>query len=151
MFTVSACTGILARMTQADSSQHVVASIGRTPYTVRLAAGGHVLLSDEPGDAGGADAGPDPFALLLCALASCVLITMRMYASRKGWPLEGVDARLIPTRKAAQPLEAVHIELALRGGLSEEQRARLLDIAGRCPVHRTLEPSVHVTRELVSH
>jgi putative redox protein len=138
-------------MIHAESSQVVVASIGRTPYTVRLAAGGHVLAADEPGDAGGADAGPDPFALLLCSLASCILITMRMYASRKNWPLDGVEARLIPTRKAAQPLEAVHIELTLRGDLSDEQRERLLDIAGRCPVHRTLEPSVRVTRELVTN
>ena len=135
-------------MNEAHDSQSVVASIGTTPYTVRLSAGAHALASDEPRDAGGADAGPDPFALLLCSLASCVLITMRMYATRKQWPLDGVDATLTPTRKAAQPLEAVHIELTLRGALSDEQRTRLLDIAGRCPVHRTLEPAVRVTRSL---
>lgn len=137
-------------MSHAASSQDVIATIGRTPYTVRLAAGGHTLASDEPADAGGADAGPDPFALLLCSLASCVLITMRMYASRKDWPLESAEARLIPTRKAAQPLEAVHIELTLRGPLSEEQRSRIFDIAARCPVHRTLEPAVHITTALMT-
>ncbi len=138
-------------MSHPESSEEVIASIGRTPYTVRLAAAGHTLASDEPTEAGGADAGPDPFALLLCSLASCILITMRMYASRKNWPLDGVEARLIPTRKTAQPLEAVHIELTLRGDLSADQRERLLDIAGRCPVHRTLESSVRVTRELVTN
>ena len=135
-------------MSASEHTQAVVASIGADHYTVRISAAGHTLASDEPLDAGGADAGPDPFALLLGALASCILITMRMYASRKQWPLDGADATLTPTRKTGQPLEAVHVELTLRGELSEEQRTRLLDIAGRCPVHRTLEPTVRVTRSL---
>lgn len=129
----------------ADPARSIVrARLGATGYAVDIEAGPHRLRADEPGELGGTDSGPDPFALLLSALASCVLITVAMYARRKGWPLEGLRATLTPTRESAKPLERVRIELKIDGALDAEQRARLLEIAGRCPMHRTLEAGVHI-------
>lgn len=134
----------------AHSEESIVVAENVGPgFTVRASAGGHVFLADETASAGGADQGPDPFSFLLASLGSCILITLRMYAQRKEWPLERAEARLTPTRSTAAPLEAVDVELTLQGALTEEQRERLLDIAGRCPVHRTLAPAVRITKRLV--
>jgi uncharacterized OsmC-like protein len=126
------------------------ATIGPEGFLTSIVAGGHALSADEPGNAGGADAGPDPFALLDAALAACVLITLRMYATRKGWPLEGAAVTVLPERKGVGPLDAIALELRLDGdGLTESQRARLLEVAGRCPVHRTLEKPLEIETRLV--
>ncbi len=111
-----------------------------------VTAGGHSLTVDEPERAGGSDAGPTPFHLLAASLGSCTTITLRMYADRKGWPLEKVEARVeyqpsIPRRRGeaddGDPCR-FHMELELTGPLEPAQRERLLEIAHRCPIHRTL-------------
>lgn len=128
-----------------------VARIG-TDFRVEIDAAGHTLTADEPGSLGGTDAGPNPFALLYASLAACVLITIRMYASRKGWPLEGAELRVIPTRIAPGPLDSVRLELTLLGpALTADQRHRIVDIAEKCPVHRTLERPVHIETIEVPH
>jgi putative redox protein len=117
---------------------------------------GQTLVTDEPAGLGGEGAGPDPYALLLAALGSCVSMTVTMYARRKGWPLERVRVRLRQRRVHAKDCAECgsdtadfihHIERAveLEGDLSEEQRARLQEIAHRCPVHRTLTHEIAVT------
>jgi len=137
-------------MTEPDRvTWSLAASIGARGYTTTLTAGGrHTIIADEPADAGGDDRGPNPYDLLLASLAACKLITLRMYADRKGWPLEGVHARLGQTRLHAKDCDEcesddgfvhrIDVSLSFAGDLSDEQRARLLEIADRCPVHKTL-------------
>jgi len=119
-------------------------------YTNRVAARSHELLADEPTKAGGLDAGPAPYEYLMAALGACTSMTVRMYADHKGWPLERVSVDLEHSKvdlPAGHPLAAdgkgkqdLFVRtLQLTGPLDSEQRARLLEIAGRCPVHRTLE------------
>lgn len=124
----------------------------RYGQVVRL--GGHVLRVDEPPAKGGADSGPRPHDLLLAALGACTTITVRMYAERKGWPLEHVAATLSEHQAdapdcpgasvASGPVTCIEMRVELRGPLSDEQRARLLEIADRCPVHRMLTATVVV-------
>jgi putative redox protein len=108
-------------------------------YRVDATARGHTIVLDETAADGGADAGMGPQEAFLAALASCGLITMTMYARRKGWPLEGatVTTTLEPSPAAGQPAKIVQ-SIELTGGLDEAQRQRLVDIAGKCPVHRLL-------------
>lgn len=115
----------------------VKATIAGTPYRTVVSAGTHVWVADEPEEFGGADAGASPTELLLSALASCTLITCRMYAGRKGWRLEAADAEVSYDR--TEPGPVIRVTLQFKGPLSAEQTARLLDIAGKCPVHRLLQ------------
>jgi len=127
---------------------------GRSRYVQSISVGPHVLPADEPVNAGGTDAGPNPYELLLAALGSCASITVRMYAERKQWPLEGVHVELSWARIHAedcadcdsnlQIVDGIEMELAFLGDLSEEQRLRLIEIANRCPVHRTLSAQVPI-------
>lgn len=117
-------------------------------YQQEIIAGDHILFADEPADAGGDDTGPNPYALVLGGLGACTSITLQMYARRKGWPLEGVEVELTHSRDHAQDchdceqadtrLDRVQVNLTLRGDLSPEQRQRLLQIAQKCPVNKTL-------------
>jgi putative redox protein len=116
-------------------------------------SGDHSFITDEPSEAGGEDAGPDPYTLLLGALGSCISMTTILYARRKGWPLERVTVRLRQQRIHAKDCEEcersqdgfVHrIERAIsfEGNLTNEQRARLHEISHKCPVHRTLRSEI---------
>ena len=115
--------------------------------------GDHTFITDEPSEAGGEDAGPNPYTLLLGALGSCISMTTMLYARRKGWPLERVTVRLRQQRIHAKDCEEcersqdgfVHrIERAVsfEGNLSDEQRARLQEISHKCPVHKTLTSEI---------
>ena len=132
------------------SDSHSIPAVGASArigndLRVEITAGPHAILADEPGSLGGSDAGPDPFGLLYASLAACVLMTIRMYATRKQWPMEGADIRIIPTRTPPGPLESARLELTVHGpSLTAEQRERIVAIAGKCPVHRTLEQPVHI-------
>lgn len=126
----------------------VRASIGASGYAVDTVFPDRIVRADEPEALGGAGTGPDPFQLLYAALVSCVLITVRMYASRKDWPLQRAELEVHPVRRPGAPLESARLLLTLKGPLSEEQRRRLLEIAGRCPVHRSFENGVHIETAL---
>jgi uncharacterized OsmC-like protein len=136
----------------------VIVEGGATGLAQEIAAGRHRLVADEPVEAGGTDAGPSPYELLLAALGSCTSMTLSMYARRKRWPLERVTVRLRHARIHAQDcaecetkegmLDRIEREIALTGPLSGEQRERLLEIANRCPVHRTLVSEVDIRTRL---
>lgn len=122
----------------------VVDEIAR-PFTNRVLTAEHEFVADEPAKVGGADAGPAPFELLLASLGACTSMTIRMYADRKEWPLEHVRVTLQHERRKKEGGDGKelteHFErvLEFEGPLTDEQRERLTEIAGRCPVHRALE------------
>lgn len=136
----------------------VVVSGGAVGYAVEARSPGHRWPADEPLDRGGTDSGPTPYELLLSALGACKAITLRMYADRKGWPLRETRVRLRHSRIHAEDcancetetgmLDRIETELELRGPLADGQRERLLEIAGRCPVHRALESEIDLPSRL---
>lgn len=128
------------------ASLRVKAVNGEAPFQVRLGDGRHVWLADEPVESGGGGTGPGPSTLLLSALGACTAMTVRMYAGRKGWPLEGVEVDLGYGEAAAGT--AIERRITLRGPLDQEQRARLLDIANRCPVHKILSGPIAIATVL---
>lgn len=128
----------------------VTAVLGDTPYLVSLSDDlGHVWNADEPADLGGANVGPAPDRLLLGSLAACTAITLKMVAARKAWPLAGlrVELALNPEGKPAAGSD-ITLQLVLEGDLDEVQRAELLRIATRCPMHRLLTGEVRIHTRL---
>ena len=133
---------------------------GGSGFHNRVLAGNHELVADEPTSVGGTDAGPNPYDYLLAAIGACTNMTLRMYANRKKWPLEGVESQLKHSKIHARDCEdcqtesgkidVIEKELTVHGPLSEEQRARLLEIAGRCPVHRTMTSETVIRSRLKS-
>ena len=123
-------------------------------FAHEITAGEHHLRSDEPASAGGTDSGPTPYDLLLASLGSCTSMTIAMYARRKRWPLERVTVSLRHSRVHVEDcaacethetkLTVIERDIALDGPLSEDQRARLLEIANRCPVHLTLSSKMDI-------
>jgi putative redox protein len=117
-------------------------------YSQLLTAERHAFVADEPEAAGGEDLGPSPYELLLWALGSCTAMTLLMYARRKGWDLAEVSVHLSHDRVHARDceeceeetgkVELIRRDISLRGQISDEQKERLLEIAQRCPVHKTL-------------
>lgn len=143
----------------AAEGEVVVAERGTGPFTqVVRVADRHALLADEPLGIGD-DTGPAPYDLLLAALGSCTTMTVRMYANRKKWPLEHVAVRLTHDKVHADDcaacetevgkIDLINRELIIEGPLEDEQRAKLLEIADKCPVHRTLHNEIHVDTRLV--
>lgn len=121
------------------SNKAATVTIGTEPYRTQVDSGGHTFYLDEPGSLGGADTAPDPYALLLGSLGACKAITVRMYADRKGWPLESVRLDLEHSRPNGRGNpELIEISLSFNGDLSDEQRARLKEIANACPVQKTV-------------
>jgi putative redox protein len=132
---------------------------GPSGLAQEITAGPHRLRADEPREMGGADSGPTPYGLLLAGLGACTAMTLRLYADRKRWPLEGTEVLLTHDRIHARDcadcetregmLDRLERRVHLQGPLSEEQRQRLLEIANKCPVHRTLTSEVKVETRLV--
>lgn len=136
------------------SDSRIVVRTGKMGYQTEITANGHSLIADEPIAQGGADTGPTPYDYLVAALGACSSITLRMYADRKQLPLDSIVVRLRHRKIHAEDCEQcetkegridfVEREIELAGPLSDEQRQRLLQIADKCPVHRTLHSEVHV-------
>ena len=136
------------RFTEDAHDSLVVARIGEEPYRTEILANGHAMLADEPRSLGGTNAGPTPYQYLAAGLGACTAITLRMYADRKKWPLQGVSVELTHQKVHAEDcdcearisgkIDQIQRVVSLEGPLDEDQQARLLEIANRCPVHRTL-------------
>lgn len=116
---------------------------GAAKYAQDIAMGHHAMKADEPERLGGADSGPAPYQILLASLGACTSITLRMYAERKGWELGTVRVGLTLTRDDAGA-ESVVREISVSAPLTDEQRARLLEIAGKTPVTKTLLKGVAI-------
>lgn len=136
-------------------SEVVVSSLTNLQNEVRY-GDNHSFITDEPIGVGGEDAGPDPYTLLLAALGSCISMTTRLYAKRKGWALERVTVRLRIDRVHAADCEEctrttegyahrIQRSVSFEGSLSEEQLARLQEIAHKCPVHKTLTSEIMIS------
>lgn len=131
-----------------------------TGFRTGIAIRQHTLVADEPIEVGGTDQGPTPYDLLGAALGTCTAMTLRMYADRKAWPLEGITVHVEHDRLHAQDcltcetdegkIDRFRRTITLDGPLDETQRTRLLTIADRCPVHRTLESEILITTELAA-
>ena len=127
-------------------------------FRTDILSNGFPLVADEPTSVGGTNNGPTPYDYLLAALGSCTSMTLRMYADRKEWPLESVTVRLTHRKVHASDcadceseagyVDTVNRDIELAGPLSDEQRGRLLEIADRCPVHKTLDGEVVVNTRL---
>lgn len=130
-----------------NTKTKIQAGIGHEHYVVKLSMRGHVLVADEPTDNGGKDSGPTPTELVLSGLASCTASTLRMYADRKGWAVERIDLEISISIEKTETGQISHIEsiLDLTGDLTQEQKDRLQQIAGKCPVHRLLTNPVQIT------
>jgi len=131
-----------------------VTHVPGTTYQTRIDTGDLALIGDEPVEAGGDGLGPNPYELLLAALGQCTVLTIVLYARRKGWPVNGVSVRAshervvvaeeIEGESIRKKVERIVQEIALQGNLDEDQRARLIEIAGKCPVHRTLAGDLEI-------
>lgn len=119
-------------------------------YAQKISAGNHTLYSDEPKDLAGDDLGPTPFNLLLSALGSCTSITLTMYAERKNIKLDVISVRLgfIPPNELEQTAARITRKIHLEGNFTGEQHQRMLEIAARCPVHRTLKAGVEIVSSM---
>ena len=128
----------------------VVAENGEGRYQQAVSAGAHRLLADEPVSMGGADAGPAPYDYLLTALGACTSMTLRMYAELKKLPLTRVSVALSHEKIEVdgQKVDRITREITLEGELTPEQRQRMLEIANRCPIHRTLSGGVNIDSRL---
>jgi uncharacterized OsmC-like protein len=128
-------------------------------FAQKILAGPHRMTADEPTSAGGADTGPSPYDLLLAALGSCTSMTVGMYARRKGWPLEDVTVNLRHSKVHASDcaecetkegmLDRIERDIHFAGPLTTEQRSKLLEIANKCPVHRTLTSEIEIKTRAV--
>ena len=117
---------------------------GDPPYRVQIRTGTHHLVADEPGSSGGGDAGPNPFRLFLSGLVACTVITLRMYAERKGWDLISIEVHVdheIPEDGPAR----IERTITLPASLTQEQRDRLADIAERTPVTKAVRAGTPIT------
>jgi len=127
---------------------------GARNFRQEIVVGKHSLSADEPVSAGGGDAGPDPYDYLLTALGVCTSMTVGLYARRKQIPLENITVSLRHSRIYAKDceecetkegmLDRINVELDLTGPLSAEQHDKLMEIAAKCPVHRTLTSEINI-------
>lgn len=144
---------------ETDSNEdHVITYIGKSGLATDLMAEGHRMVADEPVAQGGTGSGPSPYGYLMAALGACTAMTLRMYTDRKKWPLDSVTVKLNHQKIDAAEcedcqtkegkLDQIEREIELSGTLDNQQKQRLMQIADRCPVHRTLKSEVIIRSKL---
>jgi len=137
-----------------NKAPYVVVHGGADSFKQEITVGEHGLVADEPVSAGGGDAGPDPYDYLLASLGVCTSMTVGLYARRKQFPLENITVSLWHSRIYAEDceecetregmLDRIDVEIELTGSLTEAQHAKLMEIAAKCPVHRTLTSEINI-------
>lgn len=149
----------LEEKSSSNDSNLVVAELGEDKFTTAISVGEHRFLADEPKSVGGMNMGPTPYDLVASGLAACTAMTLKMYANRKKWVLEDILVSVNHEKKYGEDCESCdtpsskidHFDREIRivGELTSEQRSRLLEIADKCPVHKTLEASSRVITRLI--
>jgi putative redox protein len=139
---------------QSNKTPDVVVHGSARNFRQEIAVDKHSLVADEPVSAGGGDAGPDPYDYLLTSLGTCTSMTIGLYARRKQIPLENITVSLWHSRIYARDceecdmkegmLDRIEVEVELTGALTKEQHAKLLEVASKCPVHRTLTSEINI-------
>jgi uncharacterized OsmC-like protein/alpha-beta hydrolase superfamily lysophospholipase len=142
---------------KARAGEVVVRTAADGKFAQRISAGPHALRADEPAAYGGDESGPTPYDLLLAGLGACTSMTIKMYADRKKWPVENVEVTMTHNKIHAEEcgscetadgkIDHIHRRIHIEGDLDADQRERLLEIADKCPVHKTLHAEVHITTE----
>lgn len=137
-----------------NNPPHVIVRGDAAGFAQEIEIGPHRLKGDEPVAFGGADTGPSPYDFLLAALGTCTSMTISFHARRKGWPLEKVTVSLQHSKIHATDcaecetkvgkIDRIEREIELTGALTTEQRAKLMEMAGRCPVHQTLTSEINI-------
>ena len=133
-----------------ESEVTLVSETGRGKYQMEARTGSATLLLDEPVAVGGLGSGPSPYNLLSAALGGCTAMTIRLYAARKNWPLRHVEVAVRHSRAGLEARDRFEIDIMLEGALDDAQRARLKEIADRCPVHLTLARGSEVEGRLIA-
>jgi len=129
----------------------LVRETGGGAFQVEIRMANATLIADEPAAVGGLGSGPTPYDLLGAALGACTVMTLRLYATRKQWPLTAASVRVLHRSAGLQDKAHFAREIVLEGALSTTQRQRLLEIANRCPVHETLQRGAQIVTVLVDH
>ena len=134
-----------------ETEKQAVVRTGKEKYYTEIKTGNHHLVADEPVHMHGQDLGPSPYDLLVSALGACTSMTLHMYANQKKWDLKEVTVHLQHTKEHVEDshsetgkIDKITRDIVLSGNLDEEQRKRLIEIANRCPVHRTLLGEIQI-------
>jgi putative redox protein len=145
--------------TEQTEPGHVIVHGTAAGFAQEVETGSHEVYADEPVSFGGTDSGPSPYDLLLAALGSCTSMTIGFYARKRNWPLEKITVSLRHSRIHATDCEEcetkegkidrIELEIKLTGSLTDEQRAKLIEIAGKCPVHQTLTSEINIKTRAV--
>jgi len=143
-----------------NTTPHIVVRGDAENFEQEITAGKHRLVADEPVSAGGGDAGPDPYDYLLASLGVCTSMTVGLYARRKQFPLENITVSLRHSRIYAEDceecetkegmLDRIEMEIEMTGSLTAEQHTKLMEIAAKCPIHRTLTSEINIRTRAAS-
>jgi len=141
-------------MAEQTEAPHVIVHGTAAGFAQEIEIGSHELFADEPVSYGGTDTGASPYDLILAALGSCTSMTIGLYARKRSWPLEKITVSLTHSKIHAKDcddcetkdgrIDRIEMEIHLEGALSEEQRAKLMEIAGKCPIHQTLTHEINI-------
>jgi putative redox protein len=134
-----------------DDESVIIDETNTGKFQVKVRAGSSTFLVDEPAAVGGLDSGPNPYDLLGAAVGSCSLMTMRLYANRKQWPLERIRVKVTHHRDGLAGRDRFVREIQLIGALTEDQRQRIIAISKRCPVHLTIERGSDIETVLLTN